>query len=69
MNNNCEGCFTYHGDEYTVGDCTHICYNDDGKCPCTRCVVKPMCKDACVDYDNFTKKNNANDRLRRDSGD
>ena len=28
-------------------------YNDKGQCPCSNCIVKPMCKIECDDFKLF----------------
>jgi hypothetical protein len=58
MNNDCKGCFTnsyvnaadrgYHG-------CIYSECNDTGQCPCGTCIIKPMCRKACEDYEIFTE--------------
>ncbi len=41
----CEGCTLYPG-------CTKAFYND-GSCPCTNCIIKPMCQDICTPYNSY----------------
>lgn len=52
-NKRCEGCLTYRtleGDYLAY--CTFVGYND-GRCPCTQCIVKPMCEDTCESFEVF----------------
>jgi len=44
--NYCEGCDTLTLD----AGCGANKYNLYGKCPCTKCIVKPMCKKACEPF-------------------
>jgi len=56
-NNPCYGCATYTlamdrcGNSFTNEDVSSN--NDYGKCPCTLCVVKPMCGEPCEDYNDY----------------
>jgi len=46
---NCEGCIDYDTEEELYAlPCKYS--NKKGKCPCTLCIVKPMCKEYCDDY-------------------
>jgi hypothetical protein len=55
MSNNCDGCSsdTYYDKAESGGCCKFNAYNDFGKCPCTRCIIKMMCEDVCDDFDKF----------------
>ena len=48
----CKGCITDH---YETG--THHCYwdyyNKDGTCPCSNCLVKMMCNEACDEFEKW----------------
>lgn len=57
--NYCEGCFSYiySTDTGEMLCCMFKVFNDEGQCPCTLCVVKMMCENACNDYHVF--RNNA----------
>jgi hypothetical protein len=45
----CDGCYSItSGFTYCNG-----VFNVDGICPCTHCLVKPMCKSECGKYKTF----------------
>ena len=48
MNKYCKGCLTVR----------RLCmeFNTEGGCPCTNCLIKPMCQDACCDFIEFELK-------------
>jgi len=55
---NCKGC---RSNNYVLDDITFISdrcrynrSNDEGKCPCTECIVKVMCNDPCREFEDFT---------------
>lgn len=51
MTNECEGCRSFnknHSCEAWIQDTT----NED-KCPCSTCLVKGICKEACEDFKNM----------------
>ncbi len=50
-NEHCSGCVS--------NSCGSDQYNDKGQCPCTKCVVKMMCKKACYDFLLFRLATNA----------
>ncbi len=50
--NNCGGCNL----PSDVKICDFYGYNFDGSCPCTHCLVKPMCSDACDDNYKWRKR-------------
>ena len=60
--NNCFGCLSVRrlSDLYKA---PNHCYlhtmleydNSDGGCPCTSCIVKPMCNVKCSDFENYKK--------------
>ena len=59
-NKYCKGCPGYIIDRSSVltGNidlriCSYAKYNEEGNCPCTECIVKPMCVDSCEDYNTF----------------
>lgn len=41
---NCYGCIGYEASEYIL---LCISHNKNGKCPCTNCIVKPICNERC----------------------
>ena len=49
MTDYCRGCYSIFWIEY----CPYIKHNSDGKCPCSKCVVKVMCDQPCDKYENF----------------
>lgn len=50
---NCKGCLTY-----STSDAKHCSSdNSNGKCPCTTCVIKVMCNDACETFNVFREIN------------
>ena len=54
MTDYCKGCFTRIVTiGYATVDCNHTPYNDDGKCPCTECIVKVICKYQCSTFIDF----------------
>jgi len=57
---NCRGCATYEdvrqGVDRSLIYCSYRIVNKDGRCPCTKCVVKVMCETACVVYNKYVKK-------------
>lgn len=46
IKNYCEGCYSYE-EEYQDEHCDAIAFNTEGKCPCTECLIKVMCKMGC----------------------
>ena len=55
--NYCEGCISYSfigNDRIHPQLCNYSYFNQDGKCPCTSCIVKVMCTDVCDKYKDFT---------------
>ena len=55
MTDFCYGCAVQFGaGEYH--NCEFTTYNEDGSCPCTRCIVKTMCDVACDDYVNWKRE-------------
>ena len=49
MMDNCYGCSVRFG-AGSYHNCDYIDCNEDASCPCTQCVVKPMCDVACNDF-------------------
>ena len=51
----CDGCYSIKA-SITSGPmyCTGI-FNIDGICPCSNCLIKPMCKSECKEYTTFKK--------------
>jgi hypothetical protein len=43
MKDYCKGCAAY--DKY--GICEMNKFNDNGECPCSECIIKMMCNEAC----------------------
>jgi len=67
MHEHCKGCLTY-GEKYDKceGSIASL-FNLKGKCPCSNCLVKMMCRKSCNDYNRFEniyleklKKENSN---------
>lgn len=53
---NCVGCYTdthHETRQGTITVCNIKMLNREGKCPCTRCIIKMVCHDSCDDFDNF----------------
>jgi len=48
--NHCEGCLTTTS---KTTYCTFIFYNNEGQCPCSKCIVKMMCERACYRFMTF----------------
>jgi len=53
----CEGCI------YS-GVCVARLNNGEGKCPCTQCLVKVMCKGNCVHFREFYSKVSSSSLLK-----
>ena len=56
----CKGCLTNeYCDDYgnDMVECELIKYNGEGECPCTNCIVKPMCEQVCDDFFAFKIEN------------
>jgi hypothetical protein len=51
----CEGCCVYKRVDPDDVACRHILQNDEGQCPCTKCIIKVMCEEPCEDYLDFRK--------------
>jgi len=52
--NRCTGCVTYR--QYFNNElipCSSEVYNSEGQCPCSNCIIKCMCQNACPDYHKF----------------
>jgi hypothetical protein len=54
MTEYCEGCRTL------ITGCVYKQHNITGECPCTACIIKPMCKTGCPDYFIFKDTNPMN---------
>jgi len=52
MSQYCEGCPMYIKNDLLLG-CENSERNDQGECPCSHCIVKPMCDDSCIDFDDW----------------
>jgi len=50
----CEGCVVYD-DIHQVFERTCMNHNDDGRCPCSQCIIKPMCQLACEPFEKFRR--------------
>jgi hypothetical protein len=53
----CTGCHSYSSKPGSA--CILIKHNQKGKCPCTLCIVKTMCDDACqsfIQFENLYRK-------------
>jgi hypothetical protein len=63
---NCNGCYCaenfdilyFLGKDYEIPieDCGLMYMNHEGKCPCTNCVIKIMCRNPCEGYLKWSKK-------------
>lgn len=51
---NCEGCTTHKVGEHF--NCSFIADNEDGSCPCTKCIVKVICDEPCDDFEEWVDK-------------
>lgn len=51
IDNYCKGCFSYFPEDKI--QCAFSFLNIDAQCPCTNCVVKVMCNNACTKYVRF----------------
>ena len=51
MTDYCKGCRIYSSKYKT--SCVD---NSDGDCPCSECIIKVMCRKACLEYDIFIIK-------------
>ena len=45
----CKGCTVYHNTGCSYGN-----YNKGATCPCTKCIVKKMCRVSCDAYDEWS---------------
>lgn len=63
---NCDGCYSFvlFNDNELDNECTYTRggIRDILNCPCKKCLIKSMCKDAC---DNFNKVYNNYQNKRR----
>ncbi len=54
MNKHCKGCPTYL---YNIGhrkiECLLSFFSENAECPCTSCLVKPVCMNSCLDLQAF----------------
>jgi hypothetical protein len=48
----CNGCYSILFSDI-FNECTFHPYNDNGNCPCTKCIIKMMCDDPCDDFSSF----------------
>jgi len=51
--NNCKGCASIREGACRCG---YEEDNEDGDCPCTECIVKPMCDAPCPPWDAWVRK-------------
>ncbi len=49
----CVGCSCYYEADGDYYYCNLGRANDSGQCPCSKCIVKPMCEQACPDFHSF----------------
>ena len=62
MSHYCKGCVLIKLSEgcelqkYNLGETNGASGNEIGKCPCTECLVKSMCKDGCNEYFKWNKR-------------
>lgn len=51
MTDYCEGCYTRCVSiKYGNIDCTNVQLNMNGECPCSQCIIKIMCNQACAEF-------------------
>lgn len=51
MNDSCEGCLSYSCEtEKCRADIVEVGLKDTGNCPCSECLVKFMCNNACYSF-------------------
>ena len=56
--NECKGCPTYimQTDYYNTSiECLLSHFNENGECPCTSCLVKPVCGRSCDDIKQYSR--------------
>lgn len=58
MTNECEGCGSFR--PYKVkgrqcGDDSILHLSKTDQCPCSICIVKPICSDGCEDFQKYKK--------------
>jgi hypothetical protein len=63
--NHCDGCFTYENTRNETDLCIVYWSNWGGECPCTVCIIKPMCQTSCIPFDEFRKLNSKRRRRGR----
>ncbi len=62
MNDDCKGCSTYDDciKDYSIKDYAsdeNVFLNVREECPCSRCLVKVVCREGCNDWSRFRKDN------------
>ena len=67
MSKHCKGCPTY---VCQIGnrqiECLLSFFNEDAECPCTSCLVKPVCAESCDDIEYFSTHVRVQHRKRYD---
>ena len=55
MNKHCKGCPTYVCEiGHKKIECLLSFFSENAECPCTFCLVKPVCTDSCDDLEAFS---------------
>ena len=50
MSNHCSGCRAR-----ILNCCSFTKYNDNGSCPCCKCVVKVICMNGCPTFSKYSR--------------
>jgi len=56
--NSCKGCSSMNSDDLEL-PCIYLSYfktNQNGECPCSNCLVKVVCEEACEDLTQLAKE-------------
>ena len=51
--NHCKGCLTYKSEDLNDVFCSRISDNEDGNCPCSKCIIKSMCDEVCPQFNRW----------------
>jgi len=49
----CKGCATYISEDLDYVLCSRSSDNEDGNCPCSKCIVKSMCEEVCPPFNRW----------------
>ena len=56
-NENCKGCFTYMREPgCAYGSLPECCGVHSYDCPCTKCIIKVMCAEACGPFMDYERR-------------